>query len=33
MGGAEMKEDALRDKDEKTGFRGVKEKSGGRPKA
>ena len=27
MGGVEMKEEALRDKDGKTGFRGVKEKS------
>ena len=33
MGGAEMKVDALRDKNEKSRFRGVKEKSGGRPKA
>ena len=33
MGRAEMKVDALRDKDEKSGFRGVKEKSEGLPKA
>ena len=33
MGGAEMKEEALRDKDGKTGFRGVKIKTETRPKA
>ena len=32
MGVVKMMKEAMRDKDGNTGFRGVKEKSGGRPK-